>query len=54
MEQTYSNISLEDDLQNGNEEKRSMEETELESVARLFESRKVPPCITSLNFVLSS
>ena len=41
MERTSSNISLEDDLQNGNEEKRSMEETELESAARLFESRKV-------------
>ncbi|CAH1433353.1 unnamed protein product [Lactuca virosa] len=43
MERTSSNISREDDQQNGNGEKRSTDAAELESVERIFESKKVPP-----------
>ncbi|CAI9299044.1 unnamed protein product [Lactuca saligna] len=42
MERTSSNISREDDQQNGNGEKRSTDAAELESVERIFESKKVP------------
>ena len=42
MERTSSNISREDDQQSGNGEKRSTDAAELESVERIFESKKVP------------
>ena len=43
MERTVSSSSREDELQNDDGGKRHTEETEMESIEKIFESKKVPP-----------